>query len=436
MRPGPLLLRALAALAAVALLLPWLPALRWPLAAGLLLLLGRSAHEILLLRRVRVVRDEAGGADHVLSLDEVEPYALALRSDAAFPLEVTARAVWPALLELPSTTLRGRCLPGQILTLRGELRGIERGVAQAGEAHLGYTRWGLAERLLPAHRPGRISVLPNLREVGRLHRRLQARLLRGLGQRMAPRLGKGREFDRLREYQSGDDIRDLAWKATARHAKLIVRDYRLDRSQDVLIAIDTGHRMAARTARISRIDHAVNAALQIAYITDRLEDRVGLLAWGAEVEAGLPQGRGAAHLRRLTAYATSLSASYVHSDPLALPAHLRRRLRHRSLVLIITALPEPGEQQALLRAVRLLRPTHLPLVLVLSDPDLEAAAAQEPQDAPALCRVLVAREVVDQAKRTRDELSRLGAWVVSTPPASAGIEGVNAYLEIKRRQML
>lgn len=436
MRPGPRLLRALWVLAALGLALPAVPELGPLLGLALLAVLGLTAVEIVTLRRVQVVRDEAGGTDRAISLDEPERFALQLRSDATFPLEITARTIWPALTEAPATTLRGRCHPGEILTLEGELRGVARGVAEMGRTFIGYTRWGLAERRVAAHRPGRLSVLPNLRAVGRMHRRLQARLLRGLGQRTAPHLGKGREFDRLREYQRGDDIRDLAWKASARHAKLITREYRLDRSQDVLLAIDTGHRMAARTARISRIDHAVNAALQIAYITDRLEDRVGLVAWGAEVEAGLPPGRGAAHLRRLTAYATSLAARYVHSDPLALAAHLRRRLRHRSLVLIITALPEPGEEAALLRAVRLLRPTHLPLVLVLSDPDLEAAAAQEPQDAPTLCRVLVAREVVDGFERTRDELRRLGAWVVAAPPASAGVEGVNAYLEIKRRQIL
>jgi uncharacterized protein (DUF58 family) len=260
--------------------------------------------------------------------------------------------------------------------------------------------------------------------------------LRGLGQRTAPRLGKGREFDRLREYTTNDDFRDIAWKASARHRKLIVREYRLDRSQDVLLCIDRGHRMAALTTRIRRVDHAVNAALLIAYICGRMEDRVGMLSFGAQVDSGIPQGRGASHQAKITAFSSSIQAEYIHTDYLALGAHVRRRLRRRALVMIVTTLPEAEEQQALVRAVKMMVPTHLPLVVVLSDPALRAAAEAQPADHGELCRTLVARDVWTDRRRMMEELRRRGAWVIDTGPEDAGVESVNAYLEIKRRQLI
>ena len=90
----------------------------------------------------------------------------------------------------------------------------------------------------------------------------------------------------------GDDFRDIAWKASARHGKLIVREYRLDRSQDVLVCLDRGHRMAARVAGLSRLDHAVNAAVLLGYICNRMEDRVGLLSFATDVTVGVGTGAG------------------------------------------------------------------------------------------------------------------------------------------------
>jgi uncharacterized protein (DUF58 family) len=184
------------------------------------------------------------------------------------------------------------------------------------------------------------------------------------------------------------------------------------------------------------VDHAVNAAVLISYICSRMEDRVGVLSFGAQVDTGIPQGRGATHLSRITAFSSSIRAEYIHTDYLALGAHVRRRLRRRALVLIVTTLPESGDQQALVRAAGMLLPTHLPLIVVLSDPALRAAAEALPADRAELCRSLVARDVWTERRRMMDELRRRGAWVIDTGPEDAGVDAVNAYLEIKRRQLI
>jgi uncharacterized protein (DUF58 family) len=193
--------------------------------------------------------------------------------------------------------------------------------------------------------------------------------------------------------------------------------------------------MAAPVAGLSRLDHAVNGAVLLAYVCNRVEDRVGLFSFAASVTAGPRPGRGRAHLRRVTAFAAGTNASYVHTDYAALAAELRRALRHRTLVVVFTALGE-GDSAPLLRAVRALSPPHLVLVVSLHDPDLQARSGVLPADRAELCRTLVAQDLAAARAQAVRDLRRAGALVVESAPSDVGTRAMNAYVEIKRRQLL
>lgn len=433
MRPGPRLVPALAALCALALLVPLWPPLAWIVAAAFALVLMAAAVESLLLRRLAV---EAEAPDVIaLSLGEVERVTVTLRTRAARVVKLVVRQVWPALVEEQATVRRGLCRPGESLRLEMAVRAVARGRAPVPPAAVAATHWGLAERRLAVTGVKEAVAVPDLRAVGRLHHRLNRFFLRGLGSRVSARIGKGRDFDRLRDYVRGDDFRDIAWKASARRRKLIVREWRLDRSQDVVVCLDRGHRMAARVGALTKLDHAVNAAMVLAYICSRMEDRVGMLSFATEVEPGPAAARGATHLRRLTDFAASVRGQYLHTDYAGLAADLRRRLGHRTLVVVLTALPEL-EHDALVQAARLLAPRHLPLIVVLSDPDLSAAARLLPADKRELCRTLAAQDLLAGREQTVRELRRMGCLVVETQPGDAGTQAMNAYLDVKSRQLL
>lgn len=434
MRPGPLLIRLVLALAALALLVPVAAWFVWIVIGGAGVVAALAIAEALLLTRIRIDLERAPKL--ALGLDEHETTTLVLRTDAARPLRVIVRQRWPRLVDRGSSTLEGIVNPGEALTLELPLRGIARGSAAIEPAAIALTAFRLMERIARGGGASELHVLPNLSAVGRLHQQLNAFALRGLGIRSAPRLGKGREFDRLRDYVSDDDYRDIAWRASARHGRLIVREFRIDRSQDVLLCLDHGHRMAARVEQITRLDHAINAAVLIGYICNRMEDRVGIASFATDVDKGLAANRGAAHLRAMTAYVTSLEAAYRHTDYLALATSLRRRLHHRTLILMLTVLPERDERHDLLRAVSMLAPQHLPLVIVLGDRNLEAAARLLPSDRKELARTLVARDLwLGRVELMRDLRAR-GALVVASTPEDAGIDAVNAYIDVKRRQLL
>lgn len=434
MRPGPLLIRAAGAIAIVALLVPVATWIVWIVTAAAAALAFAAAAEALSLRRVTIVVERANAL--ALPLGEEDTATIRVATTASRTLRLTIRQRWPALIAPPSTIKEALCRPGESVQLDMNVRAVSRGTAEVDPAFVAFTGHGLLERIAPAGGASTIHVLPNLHAVRRLHKQLNAFALRSLGARTAPRIGKGRDFDRLRDYVRDDEYRDIAWKASARHGRLIVREYRLDRSQDILICIDRGHRMAARAERISRLDHAVNAAVLMSYICNRMEDKVGMLAFDTGPDKGLAIGRGASHLRAITAYVSQLEAEYRDTDYLALAGALRKRAHHRSLLLILTALPEREERHDLLRAVDLLSVRHLPLFLVMSDRDLRAAAEFLPSNREELSRALVARDLWLGRMELIRELRAHGALVVETTPEDAGVDGVNAYLDVKRRQLL
>jgi uncharacterized protein (DUF58 family) len=434
MRPGRTLVRAFTLVTASALIVPLLTQWVWVIAAALVLLFAAAIAETVALRRLTFIVERQEKL--ALPLDEREKTIVRIATNATRPLQLVLRQRWPELVEVSAAVVEAVCRPGEMLDVELELRGVARGTATIDPLFASATFHGFMERIVAAGSATTLHVIPNLRAVGRMHKRLNQFALRSLGARTAPSIGKGRDFDRLRDYVIDDDYRDVAWRASARHGRLIVREFRVDRAQEVMLCIDQGHRMAARVEQITRLDHAVNASVLISYVCSRMEDNVGIVGFDAAVDKGLSASRGSGQLRAITSYVTGLEAAYRHTDYLALASSLRRRLHHRTLIIILTVLPEREERFDLLRAVAMLAPQHLPLFVVLSDRDLRAQAELLPSNRDELARTLVARDLWLGRLETIRELRARGAMVVDSIAEDWGIDSVNAYIDIKRRQRL
>src|SRR4051794_817724 len=210
MRPGPLLIRLLAFNAILALLCTIAAWFVWIVLAFFVAIILAAMIEAIHLRGIRIEIERP--AKIALALDEIETTKVGIGSGKSTLLTVRQR--WPELVDRPSTVLRGIVRANEVLALEMPLRGIARGSATVEPPAIAMTSRGLVERIVTAGAPTELHVLPNLKAVRRLHKRLNAFALRGLGSRMAPRIGKGREFDRLRDYVTDDDYRDIAWRAS------------------------------------------------------------------------------------------------------------------------------------------------------------------------------------------------------------------------------
>ncbi len=249
-------------------------------------------------------------------------------------------------------------------------------------------------------------------------------------------VGDGSEFDALREYVPGLDPRAIDWKASARHRKLLVQDFRAERNHQVVLAVDTGHLMAEPLGGVPRLDHAVSAALLLGYVSLRLGDRVGLYGFDRTARAWAePQG-GLGSFQRLQAVSAALAYSTEETNFTLGLAELSARLRRRSLVVVFTEFVDTVTAELMVENLARLARRQLVVFVALRDPGLEATARARPRRLDDVYRSVVAADFDRERERVLARLRRTGVLCVDAPPGAVSARLVNRYLEVKRREMV
>jgi uncharacterized protein (DUF58 family) len=241
--------------------------------------------------------------------------------------------------------------------------------------------------------------------------------VRGLaaGTRARRFAGAGQELYQLRAYVRGDPLTRIDWKATARSAGLISRDYSEDQHLDILVAIDAGRLSRVRSGALDRLALYSNAAARLAEIVTHNDDRIALVVYAERVLAACPPARGLSAVARLRNTLAQLAVQAAESDPLSAAIAIRNLLRQRALIVLLTDLDDANIAAALARAVRLLAPPHLVLVAGVHSGEIEALAHGEARDWQDPWIALAAAEHQQRAARQRLLLQRLGAPVVAAP---------------------
>ncbi len=250
-----------------------------------------------------------------------------------------------------------------------------------------------------------------------------------MGVRLVPRRGEGMEFHQLREYRTSDSQRQIDWKASARRAHLISREYQDERDQQILMVLDTGSRMRAMDGAMSHFDHVLRAMLLLAVVALRQGDSVGLLSFGG-VSRWLSMQRGAAAVNRLLNGVYDLQTGTSASDYLAAAQEIRVRQRRRALVVFLTNARE--EDQDLLPALELLRGRHVVLVTSLREVvlgDIEHMPINGLDDA---LRYAAASAELQARARTSETVQRGGHALLDCMPQELPVRLVRDYWQLKR----
>lgn len=248
--------------------------------------------------------------------------------------------------------------------------------------------------------------------------------------------GEGSDFHALKEFQTGMDLGDIDWKQSARHGKLIGREYRTERNHHVLLALDTGRLMSAPAAGLPRIDRAINAALLLAFVSLRLGDRVGIFAFDSKprLASGLASGPAAFPLLQRLCSEVDYSAEETNFT-LGLTA-LAGRLDRRAMVVVFTDFADATSAELMVENVARLMRTHLVLFVVFRDEELEALVGREPVAAEDVSRAVIAERLLKQREAVIARLRRLGAQIVDAPAEGLGPALLNGYLDVKRRGLV
>ena len=296
--------------------------------------------------------------------------------------------------------------------------------------------WNLAARQYRFPSPRTVKAYPDVQALARDALMLaRPELETGLA-RLRRSIGEGRDFESLREYIPGDDIRLIDWKATAKRQEPISRQYEPERNQTVMLLIDCGRHMVSRLKERTKLDYAVDAALRLARVSLDRGDLVGLCAFGARVEGFLPAKRGRAHLRALVDLLYPLQPELVESDYDGAFSLVTSRQKRRCLIVTFTDLLDEDSSRAVLQRALHLRPRHLPLVVAIADTSVLAPARLIPEDPTAAYERAAARAIVNERDRAVARLRDAGAHVISAPATELSAAVINEYLAIKGRGLL
>jgi uncharacterized protein (DUF58 family) len=279
--------------------------------------------------------------------------------------------------------------------------------------------------------PGVLRVYPPFDSRDEAELRVNKARILEVGLRSAQGRGGGTEFDSMREYGVDDEFRRIDWAATARSGKPIVRTYRAERNQTVLLLLDSGRTMAGRVADVPRLDHAMDAVMMLTSLATRLGDRAGLVAFDREVRAVVGPGHARDQLSRVTEAMYQLEPLLVESDYRGAFAETLARFRRRAMLVVLTELAEQAVSETLLPALPLIARDHLVVVASVADPEVRGWALATPVEPGAAYRKAAAVAALADRRRTVARLRGLGAVVVDAPPGRLAPDLADAYLRVK-----
>lgn len=335
-------------------------------------------------------------------------------------------------LRAGSRRFRGRVPARGVLTASTRIEPTRRGRFQPSELV-----WrvdgplGLVARQGRSRLPATMRVYPRFRSREEAELRIDRARILEVGLRSAKGRGGGTDFDQLREYTVDDESRRIDWAATARAGRPIVRTFRAERNQNVVVAFDNGRVMAGRVAGVPRTEFAMDATLLVTTVATRLGDRCGLLAFDRTVRATVTPGHGRGQLGQVTEALYELEPALVDSDYASAFSELLIRFRRRSLIVLLTDLVEQAVGETLLPALPVIMRSHLLLVGAIQDPQVREWADGVVTDQESAYRQAAAARTLRARARAAARLRAAGATVVDAPPHLLAAQLGDAYLEMK-----
>lgn len=394
-----------------------------------LLLAAAVVADLLLAAGVQRLRITRSGDTQVL-LGETATVTVTVRNPGRRPLRAVVRAAWPPSAHAVPGRAPLRVPAGGQGSVTSTLTPDRRGDKPSATVIVrSYGPLGLAARQRRHAVTWSVRVLPPFRSRRHLGEKLA--LLRQLeGQHRSLLRGPGTEFDSLREYVQGDDVRSIDWRAVARRGDVMVRTWRPERDRRILVVLDTGRTAAGRVAGIPRLDASMDAILLLTALATRAGDQVDLIAFDRRLRARVLGAPRPSVLAAVTTALAPLDAELTETDTAALASAVLTVARRRWLVVLLTDLNPVVIEEGLLPRLGTLVARNLIMIAAVADPRLAELAAGR-GDADQVYGAAAAETALAQRERITTLLRRQGVQVVDAPPDRLPAALADAYLELK-----
>lgn len=384
-------------------------------------------------RDLEVTRD----ISEVLSVGTENPATISLHNTASFPLQVTLHDDPGPLCTVDRLPQNVTVQPWKRVTVSYTVRPFRRGPSVMPGIHLRFpTRLGLWTRHQVRALETRIRIYPDIRAVARYELLARQNRLSEIGVRTRRMPGQGREFERLREFRYGDEVRQIDWKATARQQTLISREFNVERNQNLVVMIDCGRFMRNETDGVSYLDRAINSAIMLSYIALGQGDNVSVLAFSSRIERYIRPVRGKPGVQDLLRSTYDLQASRDASDYSLALEYLTTVQRNRALVILITFVTDELQLRVIGESLRLKSLPYLSVCVLLQDVGLLKLAEQIPETDLDAFHTAAAAQILAGQSREVSSLRDAGVMMIEIPPDLLTEKLINEYLNIKMRNLI
>ncbi|MCD9185571.1 MAG: DUF58 domain-containing protein [Pyrinomonadaceae bacterium] len=281
-----------------------------------------------------------------------------------------------------------------------------------------------------------VKVYPNMRRAREMElKALGARSFLAI-QRKSVRRGEGREFESMRDYVRGDELRHISWTATARRNKLTTRQYQIERDQTIIIALDAGRLMTGRINDETKFDTAIHAALALMSAAARAGDNCGLVVFGRKVKKFLPPKKGVEHIDSVLETLHDLEPELIEPSYARAFQFIASNSKKRAFVVILTDLVDKDSSKELITSLKLLRPRHLPLVVTIGDRDLNATVSLVPKEIKEVFTQSAAEEIIHQRESALRLVESIGGLALDVTTQTLAPRLLESYLRVKERGLL
>ncbi|NJY62415.1 DUF58 domain-containing protein [Salinimicrobium sp. CDJ15-81-2] len=322
-------------------------------------------------------------------------------------------------------------------TLNYSLRPVERGEYFFGNLNVfASTPLKLVKRRQRFQKEQMVKVYPSFIQMKKYDFMAIDRKIAQPGLKKIRKIGHTMEFEQIRDYVLGDDVRSINWKATAKQGDLMVNQYQDERSQPVYSVIDTGRTMKMPFNHLKLLDYAVNSALAFSNIALKKKDKAGLITFSNKMEKVIPASSKKTHLNLLLETLYNVNTRFNDSDFGLLYTHANRRLPQRSLLLLYTNFEHLSALHRQLPYLLALARKHLLVVIFFENTELESFIQADAEKLGEIFDQTIAEQFSYDKRLMAKELQKHGIQTILTKPEDLTVNTINKYLEIKKRGIL
>ncbi len=257
-----------------------------------------------------------------------------------------------------------------------------------------------------------------------------------IGIKKIRRIGHTMEFEQIKDYVIGDDVRTVNWKATAKHRQLMVNQFQDEKAQPIYSIIDTGRVMKMPFRGLTLLDYAINSCLAFSNISLRKKDKTGMLTFSAKTENIVKGSSKLSQLRRIMEVLYNIKTDFLESDFGNLYANLNRTITHRSLLMLYTNFEHQSALKRQLSYLKAINKKHVLVVIFFENTEVEKLTTTEPENITQSAHQTIAEDFIQNKIIMAKELQRNGIQTILTKPEELSINAINKYLEIKARGLI